>query len=172
MDERSSDPDPGEAADCLIRAYYDEIYRFVYRQVGSRGGCDGSDADHFYGNAPVAAVLRRRPRRIPNLALPCRCQQGDRRPAAQRPAAVPLEEAAPAVQEDFTGRVRDRELLRQIEGYVRALDPALQTIFRLRIYAEAPFPEIAAVTGQPESKIKAQYYRLLGRLRKEFGKDV
>ena len=48
----------------------------------------------------------------------------------------------------------------------------MQTIFRLRIYAEAPFPEIAAVTGQPESKIKAQYYRLLGRLRKEFGKDV
>ncbi len=25
-----------EAADCLIRAYYDEIYRFAYRQTGNK----------------------------------------------------------------------------------------------------------------------------------------
>lgn len=39
-----------EAADCLIRAYYDEIYCFVYRQVGrdrgdfggARGGSKGA----------------------------------------------------------------------------------------------------------------------------------
>lgn len=161
-----------EAADCLIRAYYDEIYRFVYRQVGSRE--DAMDLTQTI----FMAMLRSLPsydagraafrtwlyRVAANKVIDARRRSG--------PAAVPLEEAAPAVQEDFTGRVRDRELLRQIEGYVRALDPALQTIFRLRIYAEAPFPEIAAVTGQPESKIKAQYYRLQGRLRKEFGKDV
>ena len=60
------------------------------------------------------------------------------------------------------------ELIRQMEEYVCRLSPELQEIFRLRIYAELPFPKIASVTLQPEAKIKAQYYRLIKRLRKEF----
>ena len=41
-------------------------------------------------------------------------------------------------------------------------------MFRLRLYGEKSFPEIAAILDQPESAVKSQYYRLLGRLRKEF----
>lgn len=38
----------------------------------------------------------------------------------------------------------------------------------MRLYGEYSFPEIAAVTGEPEAKVKAQYYRLLEKVRKEF----
>ena len=44
-------------------------------------------------------------------------------------------------------------------------------MFRLRIYGEKTFPEIAAALEEPEAAVKSRYYRLMGRLRKEFGSD-
>ena len=41
-------------------------------------------------------------------------------------------------------------------------------MFRLRIYGEKSFPEIAAALGEPEAAVKSRYYRLVKRLRKEF----
>ena len=66
---------------------------------------------------------------------------------------------------------RRRELLEQIEGYVSGLTPSLQTVFRLRLYGERSFGEIAAALGQSELAVKSQYYRLLGRIREEFDPD-
>ena len=60
-------------------------------------------------------------------------------------------------------------MLESIEVYVSGLDPSEQAVFRLRIYGEKTFPEIAAALGEPEAAVKSRYYRLLGRLRKEFG---
>lgn len=72
------------------------------------------------------------------------------------------------VQEDFVSQIHDRELLERIEGYVSGLSPSLQAVFRLRLYGERSFGEIAAALGQSESAVKSQYYRLLGRIREEF----
>ena len=36
---------------------------------------------------------------------------------------------------------------------------------------EKTFPEIAAALEEPEAAVKSRYYRLIGRLRKEFGAD-
>lgn len=71
-------------------------------------------------------------------------------------------------EEDFTARVQDRALLEQMEAYVSGLDLQVQTVFRLRLYGEQSFPEIAAALGEPEAAVKSRYYRLLRRLREEF----
>lgn len=81
---------------------------------------------------------------------------------------LPMEELEVPLEEDFTARIQDRELLEQIEVYVSGLDPQTQAVFRLRLYGEQSFPEIAAALGEPEAAIKSRYYRLLGRLREEF----
>ena len=47
-------------------------------------------------------------------------------------------------------------------------EAGIQAVFRLHLYGEKSFPEIAAILDQSESAVKSQYYRLLGRLRKEF----
>lgn len=74
--------------------------------------------------------------------------------------------------EDFAARVHDQALLEAIEAYVSGLDPGEQAVFRLRIYGEKTFPEIAAALEEPEAAVKSRYYRLMGRLRKEFDADV
>ena len=73
--------------------------------------------------------------------------------------------------EDFAARVHDQALLEAIETYVSGLDLGEQAVFRLRIYGEKTFPEIAAALEEPEAAVKSRYYRLIGRLRKEFGAD-
>ena len=73
--------------------------------------------------------------------------------------------------EDFAAQIQDRALLEQIENYISGLEPSEQAVFRLRIYGEKTFPEIAAALDEPEAAVKSRYYRLMGRLRKEFGAD-
>ena len=151
-----------EAAEQLIQTYYDEIYRFVYRQTGSKE--DAMDLTQ----SVFIAVLRALPGYRAERAS-FRTWLYPRRKA--RPVSIPIQEMELPAAEDFVARVHDRALLETIEGYVSGLDPGEQAVFRLRIYGEKTFPEIAAAMGEPEAAVKSRYYRLIGRLRKEFGAD-
>ena len=164
VQKRASRP----AAERLAERYYDEIYRFAYRQLGNK-----EDAMDLTQNIFLAAI-----RALPGY---------DRKKASFRtwlyriaankvidlrrrvqPVQLPLEDLDLADPEDYAARTLNRALLEQIERYVSGLDPRLQAVFRLRLYGERTFPEIAAALGQPESTVKSQYHRLLQQLRKEF----
>ncbi|OUN21382.1 RNA polymerase subunit sigma-24 [Flavonifractor sp. An82] len=133
-----------QAADKLVRTYYDEIYRFAYRQLGHKA----SFRTWLYR---IAA----------HKAIDCRRKvQGN---------ILLLEETETPDQTDFAAQIQDRDLLDRMEEYISRLDPDTQAVYRLRLYGERTFPEIAAVLGQPEAAVKTRYYRLMARLRKEFG---
>ena len=57
---------------------------------------------------------------------------------------VPLEDRETPDTADFAAQVQDRDLLDRLEGYVSCLDPDTQAVYRLRLYGERTFPEIAA----------------------------
>ena len=114
------------AADHLIRAHYDEIYRFVYRQTGHKE--DAMDLTQSI----FLAMLR---------ALPAyRAERGTFRTWLFRIAAnkvidarrrarltpLPMEELEVPSEEDFAARIRDRALLEQTEDYVSGLEPQVQ----------------------------------------------
>ena len=158
-----------QAADKLVRAYYDEMYRFAYRQLGHKE--DALDLTQTI----FLAVLRALPsfdgrkasfrtwmyRIAAHKAIDCRRKvQGN---------ILLLEETGTPDQTDFAAQIQDRDLLDRMEEYISRLDPDTQAVYRLRLYGERTFPEIAAVLGQPEAAVKTRYYRLMARLRKEFG---
>lgn len=157
-----------DAADQLVRVYYDDIYVFVCRQVHNREDALDLTQDIFIAalrslpsyNAKKAGFRTWLYRIATNKVIDARRKV--------RPVTVDIDEGK-AVEHDFSDAVLDRELLTRIEEYVRALDPDIQKIFRLRLYGEYSFPDIAAGLAQPEAKIKAQYYRLMKRVREEFG---
>lgn len=124
-----------QAADRLIRAYYDEIYRFVFRQTGQKE--DAMDLTQEIFLAVLGALPAFDPRRA------------SFRTWLYRIAANKVIDARRKVR----------------------LDPQVQGVFRLRVYGQRTFPEIAQALGQPEAAVKARYYRLMGRLRKEFSRD-
>lgn len=156
------------AADQLIRAHYDEIYRFVYRQTGHKE--DAMDLTQSIFLAMLRALPAYRSERGAFRTWLFRIAANKvidaRRKARLTP--LPIEELEVSSKEDFTARIHDRALLERMEAYVSGLDPRVQMVFRLRLYGEQSFPEIAAALGEPEAAVKSRYYRLLGRLREEF----
>ncbi|MCC7129863.1 MAG: hypothetical protein B6D39_00850 [Anaerolineae bacterium UTCFX2] len=64
----------------------------------------------------------------------------------------------------------DQDRLFDLERLVSRLDPLEQEYLRLRIVANLPFAEIATILGEPETRIKKKYYRLLERLQAQMEK--
>ncbi len=65
----------------------------------------------------------------------------------------------------------DQDRLRDLERLISRLSPLEQEYLRLRIVADLPFAEIASILGQPETRIKKKYYRLLERLQTQMEKE-
>lgn len=168
------------AAERIVRRYYDEMYAFAYRQTGSK-----EDALDLVQSIFVA-MLRSLPHYDARKAsfrtwlyrIATNKVIDARRKARSTP--VPLGESEEleklggiegeliADEGDLAAEVGNRELLGRIESYVSGFDAHVQAAFRLRLFGERTFPEIAAILNRPEPAVKAQYYRLLTRIRKEF----
>jgi len=64
----------------------------------------------------------------------------------------------------------DQDCLFDLERLMSQLSPLDQEYLSLRIVAELPFAEIAVILGEPETRVKKKYYRLLERLRAQVEK--
>lgn len=155
-------------ADALVRKYYNEIYAYAYRQVGERETALDLTQEIFI------SVLRSLPTYDSSRAsfrtwlyrVATNKIIDYRRRAV--PAVLPLEAVVLPDEQDFAGQIERQSVLAEIERYVSALDPDTQQVYRLRLYGEYTFPEIAGMLGQPEAAVKSRYYRLMQTLRKEF----
>lgn len=69
--------------------------------------------------------------------------------------------------EDFTETLLQKEDLGAVMEAVSELETSLQQIFRLKLFADYTFQEIAAALQIPESTAKTKYYRSLRFVRNE-----
>ncbi len=159
------------AADELIRTHYDEIYIYAFRQCSNKD--EALDLTQNIFIAALGSLHSFDSKKASFRTWLYRIATNKVIDFRRRfvPVTVPIEDTDISTEDESITNVENRELLEMIEKYVSALDPAVQEIFRLRVYGDKTFPEIASLTGQPESKIKAIYYRLTSRLRKEFEND-
>lgn len=157
------------AADALVRTYYDDIYAYVYRQTGNREDALDLTQECFL------AALRSLPSYQPQKAglrtwlyhIASHKIIDHRR--KQKIQFLPVEDQTITDSRDFTEEIQNREMLRKAEELVCGMEPQVQEVYRMRVYGEYPFAEIAKALAQPESKIKAQYYRLMAKIRKTLG---
>lgn len=156
-----------KAADALVRAYYDDIYAFVYRQTGNREDALDLTQECFlaaFRSLPSYDAKKAGLRTWLYHIASHKIIDMHRRRKVQY---LPIEEQELVDERDFVETIQNQELLRQAEELVCGAEPQIQEVFRLRVYGGHSFPEIAAVLEQPESKIKAQYYRFAAKVRKE-----
>ena len=160
-----------KAADELIRKYYDEIFTYVYKQISDKHTAMDVTQNIFismlqsisnYDNKK--AGFRTWLYRIGTNKI----IDYFRKNSVERRRIVDLGEYDIQDQTMFTINIENKELLLRLQDYINSLDVNSQQIFRLKIFAEYTFPQIASVLSLPESTVKSKYYRLLKIIREEF----
>lgn len=158
-----------QAANQLVSLYYDEIYRYSYRQLGGKEAAMDLTQEIFI--AALQSIGRYDHRKGSFRAWLYRIATNKIIDSRRKPSAlsIPLEETElPDERKMLDQMVEQRGLLERIEQYVSGLDYETQQIYRLHLYGEYSFPEIARMLGREEAAVKSRYYRLLNVLRKEF----
>ena len=160
-----------KAADLLVRGYYEEIYVYVYRQTGNRDDAMDLTQEIFIAALQSLGRYDSKKSAFRTCLYAVATHKVIYRRRAEHVTLLPLEDDAAQEGPDELARLDDAELLRRIEGYVSGFDEETQTVFRLHIYDECSFREIAESLNMPEASVKTKYYRLQKRIREEFGND-
>ena len=157
-----------QAADELIRRYYDDLYFYLYRQVGN-----GDDALDLTQEVFIAALNglssyddRKSSFRTWLFRIGTHKVIDARRKV--KVTWLELKDVDWIEEKDFDKSLYQKELLGRVNEFVASFKPQIQEIFRLRVYGDLSFPEIASLLGEKEERIKAQYYRLIKKIREEF----
>lgn len=158
-------------AELLVRAYYDEIYIFVLRQINDAETALDLTQEIFismlqsiYAYKKEMAGFRTWLYRIAaNKVIDYRRKYV--------PATVDIEEAEVKETYDFLETWMQGELLKRIETFVCKYSVLVQQIFRLHIYGNYTFAEIAEMLERPEATVKTKYYRLMKEIREEFADE-
>lgn len=161
-----------QAANELVDQYYDDLYRYLYYQVSNR-----EDALDLTQEAFIAALS--------SLATYDSKKAGFRtwlfRIGTYKVIDFRRKDKLPWVTlieidwveaDELAINLAHKELLVKINQAVSYYHPAIQEIFQLRVYGQLAFNEIAMMQNEKEEKIKAQYYRLIKKIREEFGQHV
>jgi RNA polymerase sigma-70 factor (ECF subfamily) len=164
------------AADALIRRYYDEIYRYIYRQTADKD--TAMDLTQKVFLSMLGTIARFDDRRAGFRTWLYRIATNKtvdyfRSRAVQRSHVLALDgdELELPDEDDFTRHIEQADLIDQVMRFVNALPTEAQQIFRLKFYGEHTFAHIAELLSLPEPSVKSKYYRLLNTLRKEFKHD-
>lgn len=159
-----------KAANALVHAYYDDIYSYVYRQTGNREDALDLTQECFFAAFRSIASYDAKKAGVRTWLYHIASHKVIDQRRGRKVQYFSIEGQDLVDERDFTEdlvkNITDQQLLRKVEQFVCGVEPSIQEVFRLRVYGEYSFPEIAALLGEPESKIKAQYYRLSAKIRK------
>ncbi|WP_240378181.1 RNA polymerase sigma factor [Bacillus piscicola] len=159
-----------DAADQLVRKYYQEIYAFVFKQTIDQELAKDLTQEIFVsmlrsiyrydGRASFRTWLYK----IANARIIDYYRSKFYKENKHAPITSEelLEEP-----EDFVVDIEKKEEAQSVLDVLARFDQQHQQIVRQKIYAEQTFAEIAASLSIPESTVKSQYYAAIKRLREE-----
>lgn len=160
-----------KAADCLIRAYYDEIYAYVYKQVFDKSMAMDLTQDIFlhmlkglqHYDSSKASFRTWLYKLATNLIIDYMRQQSRQNKREHIIDDIMLvDDTEPLI------KITNREKLDQIMTFIETVDFDIQQIFTLKIFAEKTFMEISQILSIKESTIKTKYYRLIKVIKERF----
>lgn len=162
-----------EAAEELIRIYYDDIHGYVRRQITDVDTVTDLTQEIFismlktiqYYDRKKGASFRTWLYRIATNKIIDWFRSSSYN---QIQRTIQLDDIDPIDYNDFTIQYENKLILEQIEQFVGSYPADIQNIFRLHTFGSYTFSEIAIMTNHTEGTVKSKYYRLIHVLRKEF----
>ncbi|MCG8484176.1 MAG: RNA polymerase sigma factor [Clostridia bacterium] len=160
----------------LIERYYDEIYIYVYKQTSNKDAAMDITQEIFISMLKSIERFDNKKSRFRTWLYKIATYKTiDYFRSYERykthTSYINNENFEFYNEEDFIKRLEDKEIAKKILLYVNGVDVDIQMIFRLKIFAEKTFSEIANELSLSESTVKSKYYRLIRRLSKEFNDE-
>ena len=162
------------AADTLIRQYYDEIYRYIYKQTSDEHTAMDLTQNIFVSMLKSISVYDRRKSTFRTWLYRIATNKTIdyfRSRRIESTHICHIEGMEIPYEDMFFSQIETKFLLSQVQEYVNLLDVTQQHIFRLKFFGEYTFEQIAVCMSLPESTVKSKYYRLLKSLKEEFKDD-
>jgi RNA polymerase sigma-70 factor (ECF subfamily) len=160
------------SADKLIRIYYDDIQRFIMKQTRDVEVSLDLTQETFISMLQTVAYFDEKKSSfktwIYRIATNKTIDYFRSKNFKNNTKNISLDDIEPIDESNFTEMLDNKEISEKICKYVSDLSNDLQKIFRLHMFAEYTFAEIAKELNQPESSVKSKYYRIINTLRKEF----
>lgn len=162
-----------DAADQLIRFYYDEIYGYVFKQILDKHQAMDISQEifitvlrsiHTYNAAKSS--FRTWLYRVSTNKLIDYYRKNDRTSSDKSISDQVLTDESELFI-DFNNKY----LLDKINHYLTRVEISSQQVFRLKVFGNYLFKEIAIILSLPESTVKSKYYRLLKTVREEFSDE-
>lgn len=153
-----------EAFEVLYRRYFDKVYRYLLRQVGSREDADDLTSQVFL--KAFAAIRSYRPT-LPFSSWLFRIARNVAIDHLRRRKHQPLSEDVgdlQAAQDTEDVAMRD-EALRTLSRHLRDLTAQQRDVIALRFFAGLSIHETAKALGKSEGAVKARLHRGIAQLR-------
>lgn len=161
-------------ADSLVRFYYDEIYIFVARQTNDKETAGDLTQDIFVSMLHSISSYQENLSSFRTWLYRIATNKIIDYRRKSMPDMVSLDNTDEIlltnhlIDSDFEKKLAQSELLGKIEVYISSFQTDIQQIFRLHIFGEQTFREIADLIQIPEETVKTKYYRLIKQIRREF----
>ena len=164
IQKRSDD----ESANLLISAYYDEIYIYSYKQTFDKETASDLTQDVFITMLRSIKIFDEKKASFRTWLYKIATNKIIDYKRRIRSNIVSLEDIEIPVEIEYHILAENKKLAEKIETYLSALPPERQEVFRMKVYGEYTFAQIADILQKPENTVKTLYYRLISQLRKEF----
>ncbi|MGI6250070.1 MAG: RNA polymerase sigma factor [Anaerolineaceae bacterium] len=147
----------------LYRQHASRIYYYLYARVRSTAEAEDLTSQTFITALENYHKLKDQGKFVPWLFTIARNKANDHFRQRYRRKILSLDDEVAAGKQLQANELNTDRMI-ELEQLISALKPIEQEYLRLRLVAELPFAEIAAILRQPETRIKKSYYRLLERL--------
>ena len=155
-------------ADLLVRTYYDEIYRYVCKQLYQNNDAYDLTQEIFISMLHSIKTYKKEQASFRTWLYRIATNKIIDYRRKRSPQVISLEETETVDETEFIKQIEQTDLLREIEQYVSHFLPLAQQIYRLHIYGSFTFKQIAEDLNISEATVKSHYYRLQKKIRKEF----
>jgi len=160
------------AADTLVRKYYKEIHGFIRKQTHDEETALDLTQEIFI--SLLKTIGRYEPKKGAGFRTWLYKIATDktidffRSRSGRIIETLTLDEVEPIDETDFTEQIENSDFAEKVSNYVKNFPSDTQKIFRLHIFGNYTFAEIAESMQLAEGSVKSKYYRLINKLRGEF----
>lgn len=161
-----------ESSDKLISKYYKEVYIYVYKQTSSKELSMDLAQEIFISILKSINNFDESKASFRTWVYKIATNKVVDYYRSKNYKYTTLIESIENIQlennEDFTVKFDYKEDIGKIQEIVNKLNTEYQEIFRLKIFLDATFAEIASILKIPESTVKTKYYSIIRRIKKAF----